>query len=39
MTEEELDLLPYSFSKKYGTFIISFRDHQDWVKTEESREF
>jgi len=37
MSEEEIDLLPYGFLKKYGTFILAIQEYQREVKTDESK--
>lgn len=36
MSEQEIDLLPFGFLKKYGTFIMAFEDYKREVKTDES---
>lgn len=36
MSVEELDLLPFSFLKKYGTFLMAIADFQRELKTDES---
>jgi hypothetical protein len=39
MEEHELELMPFSFIKKYGTFLNVIRDHSKVQRTEESRAF
>ena len=39
MTEKEIDLIPYSFMKKYGSFLNSIMDHQLLLKEQESKMF
>lgn len=37
MSEEDIELLPYSFMKKYGTFVKKLQEHERMVYTEESK--
>lgn len=37
MSEQELDLLPFGFLKKYGTFILALQEYQREVKTDASK--
>ena len=39
MSDNDLDLLPFGFMKKYGTFVKSMIEHEKMVATEESKEF
>lgn len=39
MTELEYDLMPFSFIKKYGTYLTSIRDMQREHANDESKEF
>ena len=36
MSAEELDLLPFGFLKKYGTFLMAIDDFQRELKTDVS---
>ena len=37
MSEEDMELLPYSFMKKYGSFVKRMKEHELMVQTEESK--
>jgi hypothetical protein len=39
MTEDEAELLPFSFLKKYGSFINLSAEMTNQLKLEESRNF
>jgi len=37
MSEEEIELLPFGFLKKYGTFLLAVQEYQREVKTDASK--
>ena len=37
MTEEEIDLIPYSFIKKYGSFLNSIEDLHKLQRENENK--
>ena len=39
MSDEDLELLPYSFMKKYGSFVKKLKEYEIMVKTEESKAY
>jgi len=38
LSDNDIDLMPYSFVKKYGAFLLQFRDFQRMQHTDESRD-
>jgi hypothetical protein len=39
MTDDEMEMLPFNYLKKYGTFIKNMEEHQLLQKESESRNF
>lgn len=39
MSEEEAEMLPFGFLKKFGSFITKLEEDQALMKTEESQAF
>jgi hypothetical protein len=39
MTDDEMELLPFGFLKKYGNFVKKLEEHEILQKESESRSF
>ena len=39
MTDDEMELLPFNWLKKYGTFVKKLEEHETLQKEAESRNF
>jgi hypothetical protein len=39
MTEDEMDMMPYGFIKKYGTFMLKIKENQEIQHLDSNREF
>jgi hypothetical protein len=39
MTNDEMELMPYGFIKKYGTYMLKIREHQQIAHVDENKSF